>query len=143
MKLFTQHWISDVVSESGFIIQDVGARWRVTNKWFMMYLLTLVGFKPYECVSAVYNDFNWLYEFSADEPGHATVRKLINGIKAKNSVNTLLNIIHEIPESEKSFFMLTNDEGKSSYSLAIDQGIYDLTIYEDKIRIKYHNFRRI
>ena len=48
---------------------------------------------------------------AADEPGHASVRKLIEAIKAKTETEGLLNLLDEIPQTEKSYFMLTNDEG--------------------------------
>ena len=39
------------------------------------------------------------------------MRKLIEAIKAKTETEGLLNLLDEIPQTEKSYFMLTNDEG--------------------------------
>lgn len=39
------------------------------------------------------------------------MRVLIEGIKGKKSIEKLLDIIHKIPESEKSVFMQKNEDG--------------------------------
>ena len=57
--------------------------------------------------------FNYFCLSAADEPGHASVRKLIEAIKAKTAAEGLLSLLDEIPQTEKSYFMLTNDEGLS------------------------------
>ena len=46
--------------------------------------------------------------FTVDEPGQATVRKLIEGIKQKKDTHELLGNLYEIAASEKSYY--ANDE---------------------------------
>jgi len=58
-----------------------------------------------------------------EEPYHATVRKLIEGIKKKQSTHDLMAILYEIPASEKSHYD-TEDEGGAT----VDPNIASLRI---------------
>ncbi|XP_065672439.1 nuclear cap-binding protein subunit 1 isoform X2 [Hydra vulgaris] len=68
------------------------------------------GYFRYECAEA-------------DEPGHTTVRKLIDGIKSKKDTQSLLATLYEIGPSEKSFY--ENDDLVGPY---IDPSISALRI---------------
>jgi len=106
-----------LIPKAKFIVEVLE---RLTRMYFRQYVIEKIP-KSLHALMPINPQGNFRYEDpdSIDEPGHATVRKLINGIKAKNGVNTLLDIICEIPESDKSYFMLRSDEGNQ-----LDDGTY-------------------
>lgn len=59
-------------------------------------------------------DFRFEEPDGVGERGFATVKKLINGIKAKETTEALLQILNEISDTEKSKFLLDNNSGTLS-----------------------------
>ncbi|XP_065059626.1 nuclear cap-binding protein subunit 1-B-like [Rhopilema esculentum] len=85
---------------------------RCTRMYYRQYVIEKIPESLYSLMP-LNPQGNFRYEDpeSTDEPGHSTVRSLINAIKSKTNNEGLINIINEISDTEKSFYMLTNDEG--------------------------------
>lgn len=103
-----------------FIIEVLGKCQRST------YQENLISILPEEIKPLIPDATQGFFRYEAaepDEPGQATVRKLIEGIKQKKDTHELLGMLYEIPASEKSYY--GTDELVASY---IDPNIAALRI---------------